>query len=206
MKKITKLIIILIVIIIFSLMCNMIRNIYIINKIKNNSNKYFSDMNSYKGKFESYSVRIFDNNTTEEKIDTEEFYYKDGVYLIKQYFENKLIAVEWKNTNTNEQISNYSDDVQEKFVYTDIMNLNFIINEEFHNNNLKLYLFNFIKSNENNYIISGKEADFYFNKETGVLSKFDANNGHYEIYSINKNNVEDEELKKTDLTNIQIDN
>lgn len=206
MKKITKLIIIFILIIICALIFNMIRNIYIINKIKNNSNKYFSDMNSYKGKIEFFSTKISDDNVTEENIDREEFYYKDGIYLIKRYSKDKLINIEWKNVNTNEQISNSSNDVQGEFIYTDIMNLDFVINEEFDNNNLKLYLLNFIKSDKNNYIITGRQTDFYFNKETGVLSKFDAKNGHYEIYSIDKNNVNDEELKKPDLTSMQIDN
>lgn len=197
MKKFIKFVIILIVIVMLMVLCNTIRNIYIINKIKNNSNQYFSDMKSYKGKVEAYTN--FDKNSEDKSLDVQEFYYKDNIYLIRQYTNNQLISTEWKNANTGEQVSNYSEDMQEKFIYTDIMKVDFIIKEEFANSNLKLFLFNFIKTDEENYIIQGRLADFYYNKNNGILSKFYVDDGRYDVYTIEKNSVTDDEVVKPEI-------
>lgn len=74
------------------------------------------------------------------------------------------------------------------------MKIDFIINEEFSNNKIKLYLLNFIKTDNDNYIIEGSEAKFYYNKNSGLLSQYSISNSRYEIYSIEKNNVIDSNM------------
>ncbi len=200
MKVFLKFIIICIVLCIALILINTIRNIYIINNILERSNQYFSDITSYKGKIESYSSYSSENNIekTLNVVNTDEFFYKDNIYLLKRYKNSQIESILWKNTNTNEFINtaNETDDITDKFIYTDIMKIDFIINENFKNNKLKLYLFNFIKSDNQNYIITSNENEYYYNKENGILTKFYLDDSRYEIYSIEKNLVTDEELMK----------
>ena len=203
MKKFFKLIIIFLILIVLILTINTVRNIYIINSIKKISNQYFSDMKSYKGKIESYSSYTSTENNTEvltNVIDVKEFFYKYNIYLVKNYRNDQLEDIQWKNADTNETASNNptNNNLEDKFIYTDIMKIDFLIKEDFSNNKIKLYLLNFIKTDNKNYIIDGKEAQFYYNKENGILSKFYIDDSRYEIYSIEKNTVTDNDLIKPD--------
>ncbi len=190
MKKFFKILFILMILIILIVLINAIRNVYIISKIRKNENKYFSDISSYNLKIEShfsYYEPNSDNNVINE-TDIKEIYFKDNVYLVKNYKNGQLINTE---NNASEKISNYFNSPN----YTEIMKIDFIIKEEFSNNKIKLYLLNFIKSNDNNYILEGSEGKFYYNKDNGLLSQYYLNNLRYEIYSMEKNNVEDNDLE-----------
>lgn len=189
MKKTLKILFILISLIVLILLINTIRNIYIINKIRNNENKYFSDVLSYKIKIEShfsYYEPNNDNNVIDE-TDIKEIYFKDNVYLVKNFRNGQLLNVE---NNSSEKISNYFNSPS----YEEIMKIDFIIKEEFYNNIIKFYLLNFIKTDNENYVIYGSEGKFYYDKNSGLLSQYKLSDSRYEIYSIEKNSVTDSDM------------
>lgn len=190
MKKFFKFILIFIILIIFFLILNTIRNYYIINKIRNNEIKFFSDMSSYYIKIESHFSYTEPTNSIESKTtvtDVKEVYYKDNISLIKNYRNGQLVNIE---NNTDENVTNLSNSP----TYTDVMKIDFIIKEDFSDNIIKLYLLNFIKTNNNTYIINGAEGRFYYNIDNGLLSKYILSDSRYEIYSIEKNNVTDSDM------------
>lgn len=185
MKKLLKFLIIFIIIVVVLTLINTIRNIYIINKIKNNSSKYFSDMNSYKltiNSEASYAVRdsVKTNNTNSKT----EIFYKNNKYLVKNYInDDELGNTEWQDYNTD------------KINYAEIIQINYYLKELLLNNNLKIYLLNIIKTDKDNYIINfSNELTLYFNKENGLLSKYTNKGQHTEFFSIEKNTVIDIDL------------
>lgn len=188
MKKFFKILFILIILIILIVLINTIRNVYIINKLRNNSNKYFSDISSYKIKTESHFSYYEPNNDNKiDETDITEVYFKDNIYVIKEYINGELINTE---TTSIGKISNYPNSP----TYSELMKIDFIMKEDFHNNIIKLYLLNFIKTNENDYILDGSEGKFYYNKDTGLLSLYNLSSSRYVRFYLEKNNVEDNDM------------
>lgn len=173
MKKYLKILIIFIVAIILLLAINIIRNICIINKLKNNVNIYFSDMNSYKLTISSKYSTV--NQETEERFEgdyIQEIYYKDNNFIKKDIFYCDGIE------NEETQITEVEENI-----FPDIMKIDFLLKELSPSDSLILYCFSFIKTNNESYIIKlNQDVTTYFNKETGLLEKY--NN---DLYDIEKN-------------------
>ena len=186
MKKFVKILIIVIIVLALIIICNTVRNIFIINKIIKNESNYFSDMNSYQLKIESHYVNNLQDGEPLEETSTTEYYFKNDKLATKKYINEELENTEYADTDV---IPNNN------FKYTDLMKINFLIENDFSNNKIKLYLLNFITSDKDNYIIKGSEFSYYYSKETGLLSKNSKDDLRYEIYLIEKNNVDDSKVE-----------
>lgn len=181
MKKYVKIIIIILVVLAILLILNTIRNVSIINKLRNNANEYCSDMTSYKITivYDDYAKVISNSNETVEGTYTETVYYKNNKFIKKTLFQCEGLEDE---ENTEEL---------EESTYLDYMKIDFFLNEYSKlSNKIGLYCLNFIKTNDDCYIINFDNIAFYFNKETGLLKEYPIS-----TYSIEKNTVTDEEFE-----------
>lgn len=180
MKKYVKIAIIVILIIIVLLILNTIRNVFIINKIKNTANEYSSDMDSYKLTIVSnYAKEIPDSRETVEGICTETIYYKDNKTIKKTLYQ----CEGFEDEENKEELKDLT--------YLDYMKIDLFLNEFSQlSNKFMIYCFNFITTNDESYIINFDGITTYFNKETGLLEKYPVS-----TYSIEKNAVTDEEFK-----------
>lgn len=196
MKKFVKIIIIILILIILILGINTVRNVCIINKLKNSYNQYFSDMISYKiftKEYVKYTVEGIDE--TKKSQNTKEIYYKDSKYLIKNKIGNYEPDIELVDKVESEK--KYDDFMD----YLESLTVDGLKTSHFNNPIIELYVFSFIKEDSQNYIIYPFSRDtFYFNKENGIVSKVVQKDGSlFQEYSVEKNTVTDEDMEYTEI-------
>lgn len=190
MKKVLKFIIIVLVVLILILIINTIRNICIINKLKDISNQYFSDINSYK-------IYMKENTSAtaegiEEKIysqSEQDIYYKDNKYLIKSKINGAEPEIKLQDKSDNEY--EYTDFID----YLETMKID-SLRSQFDISIINFYVFSFIKEDQQNYIICPLNTmTFYYNKENGIVSKVEREDGFiFQEYVVEKNTVTDEDM------------
>ena len=179
--------------IIFAICCSIVgvfllRNYLILNKIRKLQIDTWSKIeNSNNFIYEDFSITSI-GSTQGTKL-----YCKDGIY--KQVFYdtvNKVNDIKYFDVNETEK---------ERIFYEVERAFEFVEEESF-KNEVKHYVFRFIKSKDNQYIISiyvksslrpnGTDY-FYFNKETGMLEKWETVYGTT-TYTITENVVTDDDI------------
>lgn len=195
MKKFLKIIIIGLILIVLILVINTIRNVYIINKLKDISSQYFLDMSSYKVCVEEnveYTIEGIDGTMNSQN--TEDIYYKDNKYLIKNQINSDEPDIEL--VDKEEKENKYKDFMD----YLEGMTIDGL-KLQFNNPTIELYVFSFITENNQNYIIYLlNRMTFYYSKENGIVSKIVQKDGSvFQEYSVEKNTVTDEDMKPTEI-------
>lgn len=184
MKKVLKIIVICIIVIILLIFGNVIRNVCIINKLKNNANKYFSDMNSYKLTINSKYSTI--NQETDERLVgdyIQEIYSKDNRIIRKEIYHCEGLEPE------------ETQKIEDEDVFKNIMKVDFPFEVLSVKEKFIFYFFNIIKLDNQSYIIKyNPDVTAYFNKETGMLEKYNSY-----TYHIEKNTVTDEDMEYTEI-------
>lgn len=183
MEKVKKIIIICLIVIILLILGNAVRNVCIINKLKNNANKYFSNMNSYKLTINSKYSTI--NPETNERVEgdcIQEIYSKDNKIIIKEFYY-------CEGLETKE-----SQKIEDEDTFISIMQADFPFEVLSAGEKFIFYFFNIIKLDAQSYIIKyNPDVTAYFNKETGMLEKYNSY-----TYHIEKNTVTDEDMEYTE--------
>lgn len=182
MKRIFKIIVICIILIILLIFGNAIRNIYIINKLKNNANEYFFDMDSYKLIIKSkYSTINPETNKSVIGDCIQEIYSKDNKTIVKEFYYCEGLEPEERQK--------IEEDTFKKIMKVDFAFEALSVREKF-----IFYFFNIIKLNDQSYIIKyNQDVTAYFNKETGMLEKYNSY-----TYHIEKNTVTDKDMEYTE--------
>lgn len=184
MKKSLKICLIILVIFCLLVIAFFVRNKIIINKIYNLQEKTLSRIeNSSNFLYERESIN---NNTKNVKT---QLYCKDGVLKSITYLQGELYDTDYLDTKeTNNQ--NQKDKFMEE-----IKNVAFVFN-----NNIKISICQYIKSEGNYYIISVPKFepandDYYVNKETGMVEKWKTD-GEIWTLKITENVVTDTDMEK----------
>lgn len=188
MKKILK-----IFFIIFSICCSifvifLLRNYLILNKIRKLQIDTWS-------KIKNSNNFIYEDVSTTKTGNTQiiKLYCKDGIYKQIYYdIQNKENSIKYFNVDENNQ-EDFLYDVEKSFQ---------LVNKENFKEQVKHSILHFIKSKNNQYIISiyiksplrDNGIDyFYFNKETGMLEKCETVYGT-STYTITENIVTDKDF------------
>lgn len=167
MKKLVKVLIILIVILIMLLVINYIRNIVILEKIKNNG-KQFINSNNY---------HVILKTTADNYNCTNEIYYKNNICLINTSQSGVLSEVYWKDYSTGECYAYYpiTSDSRENVFNDDLIKS---IKFRFEATNLNISPFSIITIKDDCYVLKndfGEEC--YYNKENvSFIKATDINN------------------------------
>lgn len=131
-EKILKIIVIVLILVLLIFVINTIRNVHIINKLKDNANQYFSDVNSYKIHIEAnVKYTIGDEKQINFQKNIEDIYYKDNKYLIKETINNDEPYVNLIDKENNQ----YVDFID----YLEAMKID-RLKKQFYISNIKLYV------------------------------------------------------------------
>ncbi len=173
-KKILKIIFILLLILVILLIVNLIRNYSIVKNIVDYTSSLNDDISNYYFKIEG------EGDVEDEKF-TSEYYYKDGILLIKTSFMDDESIV-WRDFNTGEveTLTNDTDsEVSHSLVtepYDDKLNIYNLALFSYNTRDVILnYIFKPITSENNCYKIVVKESDkineYYINKDSKLIEK-----------------------------------
>lgn len=203
MKKIITIIII-VLLIIFSVY--LIKNFFIIRDIYKNNAEFmnFTGDNYY---FEKVSTsKLLSNDKFTEKL-----YVKNGTYKYNYYENDELVYTHYWNNDLNKDLYAYvnEDEGYKKTPQETINSMYSIIlpltyNEE--NNQILEFgkviknIFIPIKIEDNFYIISKDNVKYYFDKDTGLLQKFETSETKIEV-KFDKDIVTDIDIEEPNKEN-----
>lgn len=187
MKKFSKIFLIIFIICCILLISFFIRNYMIINRIYNLQEKELS-------KIENSNNYLYEQKSTDNIGNVYiQIYFKDGIYKSITYFKDELDNIDYLNTNEQfeqEELNNLIEEIQ-------MITCMFVRD----NSTTKIPIFQFIKSKDNQYIISipktKTDTDYlYINKDTGIIEKWITNDNSVFTFKITENVVTDENIKK----------
>jgi hypothetical protein len=198
MKKVLKIFIKIIIIILILFFINFIRNLIIINKIKNTGSELL-DSSNY-----SIEIRFTDSNNSVDTLS--KIYRKDAVTRIDLYNSGEYMGSCYKNYPTGEYIStDYTGKYIEDNTGDAIVTYNNFVKDGFLINSMhskQMALSQIIKIEDNNYVITDqKNVKYYYNKKTNDLEKVEFVMNDNELlttytFSIERNVVTDENVEK----------
>ncbi len=170
----------------------LLRNYLILNKIRKLQIDTWSKLeNSNNFLYEDFSITATGN------VQGMKLYCKDGIY--KQTYYDTV------NKENDTKYFNVNENKRKDFLYGVERSFEFVEEESF-KNEVKHYILHFIKSKDNQYIISMEVRSplrpngtdyFYFNKETGMLEKWETVYST-STYTITENIVTDDDVANPD--------
>lgn len=168
MKKITRILIFLIILIILALSINLVKNFLIIHKNIGLLENEFENL-------DNYHIEIL-KNTEDNQVFKTEIYYQKAKYLINTYENDIVTATYYKNYKNGKDASVFADGTATVFLEE--------IVDEYSLSNLKIISDDFdickmiafsgtciINTDENYNIIKRNGYKNYYNKQTGLLEK-----------------------------------
>lgn len=205
MKKIAQIISIILIIILILFIINFTRNYIIIKRINSTGNNFFNSSNYH-------ITSLITDYDTESNMHTvkNEIYHKDNFYRINTYNDDVLITIDWKNTSTNESISYYSSNLNNKdldiFETTSFNNdlIDSLISTAkiYEKAIIKTALFSIISIKDSCYVIKEKYITNYFSKDNYLPHKKETNALDFKFtqkYKFELNTVTDEQVKKPEI-------
>ncbi len=169
---------------------NFTRNLILLNKLENSAKLTDLD-NCY----------IKHNMATQNQIASFEIFKKDNTVLIKQYSNNTLNLIAWKNYDTNEIKAINSEgkevDFPDDFLKTQLKT---IIFEPFSTKDKIIFsLFHIIKSKNENITLSDSNVSFSYNINNGTLIQETNYTAYTSYYTIEFGNIEDSDITKPEI-------
>lgn len=169
---------------------NLTRNIILLNKLEN-ATKLTDFGNCY----------IKSNMASQTQLNSFEIFKKDNTVLLKQYSNNALDLIAWKNYDTNEvkaiDFEGREIDFPDGFLESQ---MEAIIFEPFSIKDKIIFsLFHIIKSKNENIILSDSNVMFSYNLNNGTLVQTINYDAYANFYTVEFDNIEDSDIAKPEM-------